>query len=509
MRTAGVIVAAGLVLAMAGGARASQSLEERTARLPLEAQAALGALAAAQQRCDEAAPVLRRVNGDPAFGKLPAELRLMVLETSTACAWTAGQQDVAYDYSRRAVQEEAAVARTWMAHTALSLDLGRTADALEIVTTLGRTKPEFLKTFELQLLGSLYAMAETLPKPDDKRLAMLEALDKAGWANSDPFGEPDPFTIERVRLMLGAGRKDDARKAADRLTDPSSIVLLQVDGRYADVAGDARDADVVGAFKSRIGRLKLAQGRHPERLSGPVQLAAAHMALGQNEEALAVVDAALKRVDSMPSSAFADHADFHGRLLGIRAETLARLGRVKDADAAWKLAAETPFRGGTNFDGMFGRASFLIDVDRPQEALAALSGGDESVLSEHGKASLAAMRACAYAETKERAAYERELAIAKTPAANPVYGMLMNALICGGDLDQAAAVTVRRLQEPTLRGEALLALQQVRWPRTIGDHDRRWNETYDRLRARPDVAAAVKAAGGTVRRYEVFDNFGM
>ena len=64
------------------------------------------------------------------------------------------------------------------------------------------------------------------------------------------------------------------------------------------------------------------------------------------------------------------------------------------------------------------------------------------------------------------------------------------------DLDGAAALSVRRLNDPQERGDALIALQSYRRPpnRSL-PHEALLLERLAQVRARDDVRAAVEAVG--------------
>jgi hypothetical protein len=77
------------------------------------------------------------------------------------------------------------------------------------------------------------------------------------------------------------------------------------------------------------------------------------------------------------------------------------------------------------------------------------------------------------------------------------------ALLMSGNVDAAAQLLIRRLNDPLQRQSALLELQQMHdpaWP--IKELD--WRAQAELLTARADVRDTVAATGGTVSDYEIY-----
>jgi hypothetical protein len=77
------------------------------------------------------------------------------------------------------------------------------------------------------------------------------------------------------------------------------------------------------------------------------------------------------------------------------------------------------------------------------------------------------------------------------------------ALLLAGNIDAAADLLIKRLEDPAQRPAALLELQRMHeqaWP--IEELD--WRTQAGQLISRADVRASVAAAGGTVSDYEIY-----
>ncbi len=494
------IVLAGL-LSVAGLAADAQTAPHKAT--PLEVRAADGITQVMQDRCDAAAVSLKSVYSDPEFAKMEPHLRAAILEGADICESRLGHMQAAYDLSRRAIQEPEASAVAWSLHINLAMNLSRPGEALSALVALAHRSPAILADIKEQTILSVYAYTEILPNADARRLELLEALGKADWHPKDPFDDLSGLKIDQIRLLLATHREAEARQMAGEVTDPATRIALLVDDRFAPVAGAARSVDVVTATRRELVRVLLLADTHPDWLSGPYRVGALRLRIGDNEGALRILQAALDRYRDFGASAFTDAEENIGKVQGLKAETLVRLGRLNEADGAYAEAAADNGQD-QRFEEKLSYASYLIDTDRSQLALDLLHDVRTEPLTDTGKAYLAAMRACAYSVLKDNTAVAAQLKIVTAPTA-PDYGAVINGLICAGDLDGAAKTYVQRLGDPAKRMDALLALQHYKRPPTHGQEDKSWNDDYLRIQARPEVQTAIKSAGGHVETFDIFD----
>lgn len=469
----------------------------------LETRAADGITQVMQDHCETAIATLRSVYGNAGFARMEPHMRAAVLEGADLCESRLGHTQAAYDLSRRAIQEPEASAIAWGLHIDLAVNLSHPGEALDALVALADRSPAILSQIKETTILSAYAYAEVLPDADAKRLALLEALDKASWKPKDPFDDLSGLKIDQVRLLLAAHRTDEARTLAGQITDPATRVAIAVDGRFAPVADTAKDLDVATGTRKELVRVLLLADANGDRLSGAYRVAALRLRIGDNEGALRILQTAIDRYNDFGAQTFTDADDYLGRVLGLKAETLARMGKLDEADGAFAEAAADNGQDG-RFEEKLSYASYLIDTDRSQLAIDLLHDVQETPLTDTGKAYLAAMRLCAYSVLGDTASVQREMKIVKAPAA-PDYGALLNGLICAGDQDGAAKAYIERLADPAKRMDALLALQHYRRAPPHGKEDAAWLADYLKVQARPDVQAAIKAAGGQVRDVDIFD----
>ena len=493
-------VTTGAAAAMAWSVAAAQPHKPT----PLESRAAEAIAGVLRNDCAPAAASLKSIYEDPGFGELNSHLRSAVLEGADVCEARLGHTEDAYTLSRRAIQEPDASALAWGLHIDLALNLSRPADARSALTALARRSPAILADIREETIMSAYAYAEGLPNADSRRLELLDALAKAGWAPKDPFNDAVGLRVDHIRLLLEAHRQGEAVEIARSITDPATLIALRVDERFAAVSADAKAMDIVEATRKALVAAVLLADKRKEWLSGPYRVALLRLRLGENEAALRILQGALDRYRDFGPSAFVDADEQLRAVQALKAEALVRLGRLNEADGAYAEAAADAAGGDQGFEERLAYASYLIDTDRSPLALELLHDTKTDGLTDNGKAYLAALRACAYAVIKDAPAMRRELDIVTAPAL-PGYGALLNGLICAGDFDAAAKTYVERLKDPAKRIEVLLALQHYKRPPTRGAEGKSWQDDYLRVQARPDVQAAIKAAGGHVETFDIFD----
>jgi hypothetical protein len=140
----------------------------------------------------------------------------------------------------------------------------------------------------------------------------------------------------------------------------------------------------------------------------------------------------------------------------------------------------------------------LLELNRPREALAALP--DAGAVSEKQRAFAAMNRAIAAVELGDD--HLRDEAIGELRGyARSFPSRLVWALIVAGREDEAAAALIASLEDPELRSDALVRMQQ--YPAV--EHTAvvtAWYEREVRVHARDDVRRAV-AKYGRIRSYTI------
>jgi hypothetical protein len=486
-----------------------QAAAEVAQPLRAEAEGAMQTLVGGE--CKTVPGAFDPVVTDAGFRGFDAETRSAILGGAAMCAISGGDVKAAYRYARLGADEPSADGAIWSVRFSLALANAEPADAVQSFHVLAAKYPQALGELDDNLILAAYQSLASTPAPDAQRLRFLDALRAGRWSPQDPMDTGAALRLEHVRLLLAANRAPAAAAEAAALNEPFSLLALRIDERFAP-ARPAAAADLRRAARDSLKRVTVASSAAPDRLSGPMAMAELHLMLNEPETALRVVDAALERHRKGGDSAFLDAERNLNWARDLRAQALFALGRWDDGLEAMAEGAQTQEDGAENFSQTVNLAGALTFAGRPQEALAALDAVNDDLLTDDGRAWVESARTCALAASRDADA--ASAAAAKADALGPRnFGARTHARLCVNDLDAAAKLYVARLADPEHRLEALLALQtyqvdaavEATAPTAWGAERR---SQLARLRARPDVLAAVAAAGGRIGAVEIVDVHG-
>jgi hypothetical protein len=215
-------------------------------------------------------------------------------------------------------------------------------------------------------------------------------------------------------------------------------------------------------------------------------------AAGRDEEAIALLDAALARHAADPA-VYEDAEEFANWLGDTRGQLLYNVGRFDEGRAHMRAAALMQEHGEVNVSNILNYASHLLSEGLAKDALEQLPQVGEP--SPYGRGVLESIRSCAAGLLGDEPQRSESLEYLKAHGRdNP--SALSRAYLCANDLDGAAAWMIERLADRELRGNALLALQAM--PDSAGDAlpvRKMLLEHMAAVRARPDVREAADAVG--------------
>mgnify|MGYP001550895932 CR=1 FL=1 len=133
-------------------------------------------------------------------------------------------------------------------------------------------------------------------------------------------------------------------------------------------------------------------------------------------------------------------------------------------------------------------------VGQPQKALDIMKDLDETQATPYGRMAAAETRVCAYAQLQDKRRVDDLMAYMRAHAADGPDAM-RTALICTDDQEGLAAVYLKQLDDPDLRGEALGEAQAYIEPAHQTPYEARMRAALHRMLARPDVRAAIAKYG--------------
>jgi len=479
-----LVAAVAIACSIAGGASAADA--------PVESEvSALNRILASGgfQQCDRIRDRLVRATADPAFDGLASGQRRTTLFALLACS-PEGAPGLANAAGRL---EPIAVERheIFAAHYTLMTDARRRDDIKAYLRHLGAiidADPALIADWEPDAF--FWALRKTRDDPAAK-LELLTRLRQPPWStDSAKDASANGWALSQAQLLMETG---DATKAGILLEGATAtFVLLQVaqDRRFAPLWPALEQAgrfDWTRVAEAELALTRAQATRRPESLEPIATQIDALRAMGRYDEALALGDAYAVRLDK--GERFDDANTQRAWLLNNHAYTLYDLGRFDDADRVMKSA-----QGRDGVSQRINRAELLSNAGKPAQALEVLSEVKEKQSSPYGLMWRDAGLVCARFRLGDRAGAEALLPSMRERWKENA-AALTRALICLDALDEAAALYVRRLEDPAERAGALEAFRVGRPPPVPPPALVEFEARRAKVLARPEVQAALAKWG--------------
>ncbi len=381
----------------------------------------------------------------------------------------------------------------WRTRLSNSFRLGDFVDAARAATVIVETWPDKLTDISDEAILYIARNAAEDGAGDAITLQLVSGLHAAHWSPRDPFAESQYLWLIETRLRLARGDVAGARAAAANITDPDLVIDMRVDKRFdVIVQADPARFDIDRVMDARLESLRARAAAFPRRLAGVNALGQFLHQRGQDDAALAIFEGALARLKDSPA-AFSD-ADQRNWTQDWRAAVLFALDRSDRAIAALAAGARANERGTANVSQAINLAGVYDDYDRPNDALAAVAALDAAHSSAYGRMALNNVRACALFQLGDKAALDPIVAYLKTHVKDGLRPFI-DAMLCLGDQDAAAAAVIGALADPTARLSALDALQEYAPRPYLSPRQEATHAAWVALKNRPDVAAAIARVG--------------
>lgn len=410
------------------------------------------------------------------------------------CAMNQKEYQVAFDHADRATTLKPDIPWLQVIRLYLGMSLDRPDASLDALDVLSRIGPGEVRGADVEVIGDLLRAAREADPDGDQELEAHEALVRIGYVPTAPYFD-DFLKMDHARLLLERNRVEEARARLVGIVDIDFVVEMRVDRLYDPLRGDPAfeaQLDVAAAAERDVARSREAMAANPRLMEAVYMHSMVLLAAMRDAEGLAAIQQALER-DAADPEAFTDGDDFRNWLVNMHGYFLYNLGRVDEGRAALQEAAGLKERGEVNVSNIINYGSYLLLEGKAKDAYDLLPRIGEP--SPYGRGWIEEIRACAGAQLGDaelkRAGLEYlEAHESDNPAART------RALLCADDLDAAAALMIRRLENRETRREALLALQITPPRSAVGlPHRTFLRDQYAALRERPDVLAAALAVG--------------
>ncbi|MGN6517039.1 MAG: hypothetical protein ACTHLR_14500 [Rhizomicrobium sp.] len=435
---------------------------------------------------------MRLVLASPAFAKLDPKDQH---DTWSILGWADLQNDKpdeAIAMFRLACGSKFGTVFDWIKRAQIARSLHYDVESVDSMTLLVQRAPASLSPIRSFFMYQTADEAAAIS--DASVIAFLGPLHAMHWHAEDRYEGDDSMWLLLARAYLDKG---DVKEAADAMSDVSSLRAL-IEARSEKlfdpvVAMDRDKYDIAKAATRNLAKYQQWMKEDPDKLQAVQMAADALIAINRPNDALALTDAALARIKAAGNGppAFSDMTELNW-LSNTRSNALWASGRIDDALAAMAAAARETEDGRSNVSQRMNLAGNYDAAGKPHEALDAVADLSADSASPYGRMVLAKVRACAYAQLNDAENLRQQINYIRAHIDDAPGGAL-DAFICSGDLDDAAATMIEQVQDPKTRSRALLNMQNYadsRTPIELADHMR-----FVTVEDRPDVRKVVDAIG--------------
>jgi tetratricopeptide (TPR) repeat protein len=445
-------------------------------------------------QCESGLPAAREFWRSSAFETLEDEIQSAFLSGVMGCAWSLRDWQGAIAAARDARSRGA----PWPNYALLQLGIIARNDALTVESfdALALSDAKTLSMMPMRFAWGATNAAARLDPTDAAALRIHNTLETHQYA--DPDGIPDDaLRIDHARLLVAVGHIERARRRLESVVEPRQIMILRIDRRFDALRGDAsfeRRLDIVAAAHASLARARAAMAAEPRKLVLVLDVAQALRILGENADALALLNRHIEAARAADgASRYDDIGEQINWLLNEKGYALYDLARPEEARNAFSAAIAAGEGGQWNVSQTINFASMLAGEGRAADALEVIRTVGQA--SPYGDMWAAAVRVCAGQQLEQRETVEEALGFMRAHIDDNVAAMT-RAYLCANDLDAAAALYIRRLENSAWRESALVALQSYRWTGTQTlPQNAILIDRVNQVRARADVQAAINAVG--------------
>jgi len=454
--------------------------------------------------CAKAAPLAASAIADP--GSLDGKSLSLAYDLAIDCARQAKDMAKVGDYAKRAVTLADASDFAWQLAVAVDFSAKRYAaglDTLDRMLAAGRggALNGFSPVYLWQIRAELNRAGDDAD--ETRLLAML----------ANPAFDPDDVSAKiedmgsymralYARKLLAVGKRDEARAMIADLDGYGAMSEIAFDPGMRALYG--KPVDFRAVVEADLARHRAMLDRYPRALAVIDAIALDLHRLGRDDETIVLLKAALPRVAT--ADAFDDAEEKLPWFWNALAYAYLSSGNYDAMVDAFSQGGKLKEGGLPNVSQVINLAQQQLVFGHPKEALATLGLlGAPSDASPYGLMQVRGVGGCAYAALGQLDKARAELAYAVAHENDDP--TTVSALeLCVGDEDAAAASYIRQLARTNDRRSAMVALADYDAPdpRTPKSP---FADRFDRVRKRPDVVAAIRAAGGPLRIHLRADPF--
>jgi tetratricopeptide (TPR) repeat protein len=380
--------------------------------------------------------------------------------------------------------------REWSERLAAAAKQHDGAEELRCMTTIGARWRWAIMQLPTSLVLQVVRDAEA-QGVGDARMELLGILFDVRWHTSDNR-EPSRWWLQYCLYLLEHSRAQEASAVAAHISYPYALIAVQVDKRYEPIRRSrAVENNIRRAAENHLARMQMLSTERPRNLGLVTEVAYALKSLGRYEDVVHLSDAALERIRAAGTAtvAYDSLATELPWLLDAGADALMHLGRYEDAVVSYRRAVEAAKPGEVRLANNLAHA--LVNLNRPQEALAALPDNTAAGMAQRAYAAM--IRVMAAVELGNDVL--RDTALDELRGYRTAFPARLEwALVVSGRDDEATAILIAAIEDPALRSEALNRVQRYLGSSPT-EQTRAWEARDEALLKRADVGKTIKQYG--------------
>lgn len=427
----------------------------------------------------------------PDFHRQDPDQRYMLLFDASRAALRTGHVREAHALITRACDYKISDAKAWFLRFYTATLTHDDADQAYSLTRIAGHWPSRLHDVFPGLPLQLHRRLQRAHR-DELDRNLLAALFDARWPRH--VDGADYLWRDLVLIDLHNDELRRATRVALYITKPSLVLSMRVDKRFDPIVRNHPQAfNLKHLIATQIRKARARIKAHPNKLAPIQELQNLYIQAGRFQRALKISDPVLARVKKGDgAAAYTDFKAKYNWIIDNRARAYAHQGRWKRATHMMEMAARQNEFGQPNVSQAINLGAYYASLDQPNKAAIAIATVGNGI-SPYGRMQLERVRLYIAYDRKDKDAFNIHMAYLRAHR-DLAIGTWQSALLLDGDIDQAAALMIKRLRNPDWRSDALLALQD--YPDSPGTYiGKRLDANWMRMEKRKDVLAAVHKVG--------------
>jgi len=344
---------------------------------------------------------------------------------------------------------------------------GNRADGVRDLTKLAQRWPAQLKKVNVDIVDDLANRAPTSEVEKRRRDALLNALYRDSWV-ADYGVSPSWLWGDLAMDLAESGHLHRAIRVVAHVDAPEPLLNMQIDKRFdALVRSNPKLFDVRAGADREIRVWQAAIARNPRSLDVIVQLTYADLYAARYADAESLIRRVFAKIEQAGSlAALYDDGDTPLNWLYDNLAIALEARQNRDgAASAFRDAADRPENGSQNVSNLINLAQYEADLGNGDVAVDLLHQlpVDSDQMSAFGRMQWYLVQLEASVENGNDPVAQESLAYLRLHQKDALQAYA-TGLLADNQLDEAASLLKRRLNDPLTRDQALMEIQDYADP---------------------------------------------